>query len=137
MMEQLQNNSFNDPNFAMPKWDTTFHFRFDTTFEGGGMSHFFHFSPFSGDSTMQGDFFGFDRFFDRFFNFENPFDRPGDSETYDFPSDDGNQPDAGEDGLLPEERLRRQEGPDKSKDKQSGGQPAPPKPERKIKTIRI
>lgn len=137
MMEQFRNSPFNDPNFAVPQWDTTFQFRFDTTFEGGNWSQqFFHFSPFGSDSTARGGFFGFDRFFDQFFNPGRELERPdygiGEQE---FPKDDGNaQPD---DGLLPEERLRKQEEESKAAKKQPAPKAAEPKPDPKIKTIRI
>lgn len=131
MMEQLQNTPFSDPNFAMPQWDTTFQFRFDTTFEGGNMSQFFHFSPFDSDSTMQDDFFGFGRLFEQFFNPGSQFEQH-DYGIGDFPQDDGGQP-KNEDELLPEERLRQQE-TEQSKKKQPA---ADPKPDPKVKTIRI
>ena len=73
LMDQFQNNPFNDPNFAMPQWDTTFFFHFDTTFEGGNMSHFFRFSPFGSDSTTMDGFYGFGRMFDQFFNPDGEF----------------------------------------------------------------
>ena len=136
MMEQLRNSPFHDPNFALPQWDTTFQFRFDTTFEGGRFSqHFFHFSPFGNDSTMRGDFLGFDRFFEQFFNSETPFKQP-DYGIYDFPQDDGQQPALG-DELLPEERLRRQEELEKSKKMNPAPKTTEPKPDPKVKTIRI
>lgn len=135
MMEQLKNSPFHNFNFAMPQSDTTFFFQFDTTFEGGGMSQFFHFSPFGTDSTMRGDFLGFDRFFDQFFNSETPFKQP-DYGIYDFPRDDGEQP-ATDDELLPEERLRRQEELEKSKKANPMPKTAEPKPDPKVKTIRI
>lgn len=131
LMDQLRNNPFNDPNFAMPQWDTTFFFHFDTTFEGGNMSHFFRFSPFDSDSTMQDGFLDFGQMFDQFFNSDGQFEQH-DYGIHDFPRDDGNAPDT-DDGLLPEERLRQQEELEKS-----GKKAAPaPKPDPKIKTIRI
>ena len=136
MMEQLRNSPFGDPNFAMPQWDTTFQFRFDTAFEGGNMSQFFRFSPFGGDSTLQqDDFFGFGRIFDQFFNLDGQFGQP-DYGIRDFPQDDGEKPQS-EDDLLPEERLRLQEETEKSGKKQSAPKPADPKPDPKVKTIRI
>jgi hypothetical protein len=137
LMEQLRNNPFNDPNFAMPQWDTTFFFRLDTTIEGGSMSQFFHFSPFGGDSTNQDDFWGFGRMFEQFFNPDGQFEQP-DYGIGDFPQDDGDKQKNGEE-LLPEERLRQQEETEKTEKKQA--QPAPksaePKPDPKVKTIRI
>ncbi|MBP6828603.1 MAG: hypothetical protein KA165_18700 [Saprospiraceae bacterium] len=150
MLQQMQNNPFNDPNFAMPKGDTTFFFRFDTTFgngnaspffrfdttfEDGSMSHFFQFSPFGSDTTMQGDFQGFGHFFDQFFN-SDPFFGAPDADTYDLPSDDGNQPKTEED-LLPEERLRQQDEPGKTKKNAPKAKPADPQADPRIKTIRI
>jgi len=132
MMEQLRNSPFNDPNFAVPQWDTTFQFRFDTTFEGGNMSQFFRFSPFGSDSTLQNGFLDFDRFFGDFFNLDNQYKQP-DYGIQDFPKDDGTEQPS--DGLLPEERLRRQEESEKAGKKQS--KPAEPKPDPKVKTIRI
>ncbi|MBK7936437.1 MAG: hypothetical protein IPJ82_04850 [Lewinellaceae bacterium] len=136
MMQQFQNSPFNDPGFAMPQWDTTFYFHFDTTFEGGNMSHFFQFSPFGGDSTLRGNFRGFEHFFEPFFDSENLFGEP-DSTQDPFPADDGNQPKT-EDDLLPEERLRREQNGEKPVKKTAPrAQPAEPKPDPKIKTIRI
>lgn len=137
LMEQLRNSPFNDPNFAVPKWDTTFFFQFDTTFEGGNMSQFFRFSPFGADSTLRGDFFGFGRLFDQFFNPGGQFGQPDDS-IRDLPQDDGGLP-RNEDDLLPEERLRQDEETEKSGKKQPAPTPKPadPKPDPKVKTIRI
>lgn len=138
LMEQFRNSPFNDPNFAMPQWDTTFFFRFDTTIEGGNMSHFFHFSPFGADSTRQKGFFGFDNFFNQFFNLNPQFGQP-DYGIRDFPKDDGNVP-QDDDELLPEERLRQQE---EQGENPENRKPAPksksvePKPDPKVKTIRI
>ena len=134
LMEQLRNSPFNDPNFAVPKWDTTFFFQFDTTFEGGNMSQFFRCSPFGADSTLRSDFFGFGRLFDQFFN-------PGGQPGYgirDLPQDDGGQP-RNDDDLLPEERLRQEEETEKSGKKQPAPTPKPaePKPDPKVKIIRI
>lgn len=134
MMEQLRNSPFNDPNFAMPQWDTTFFYRLDTTFEGGNMSQFFRFSPFGSDSTSQDDFWGFGRMFDQFFNPGGDIEKP-DYGIGDFPKDDGGKPQNDEE-LLPEERLRQQE-----ETEQKPPAPAPksadPKPDPKVKTIRI
>ena len=130
LMEQLRNSPFGDPGFALPQWDTTFQFRFDTTFEGGNLSQFFHFSPFGSDSTRQDDFFDFGRMFDQFFNLDGQFGQP-DYGIQDFPKDDGGAP-QNEDGLLPEERLRKEEESGKPEKK-----PAQPRPDPKVKTIRI
>jgi hypothetical protein len=130
MMEQLRNSPFDDPNFAVPQWDTTFQFRFDTTFEGGGMSQFFRFSPFGIDTTMRKDFLDFNKFFDGFFNLDGRYFQP-DSDVQDFPQDDGLAP-RNDDGLLPEERLRQEEEKEKTQEKQPT-----PKPDPKVKVIRI
>jgi hypothetical protein len=135
MMEQFKNSPFNDLRFDVPQWDTTFFFRFDTAFEGGNISQFFRFPPFGDDSTNQDGFLGFDRFFDQFFDLDGQFEQP-DSGIQDFPADDGAAPPT-EDGLLPEERLRQQEEDKKSEKKQPEAQPAAPKPDPKVKTIRI
>lgn len=134
MFEHLQNFSFEHPNFTK---DTTFFFHFDTTFEGGSISRFFHFSPFGNDSIQQqDDFFGFDNWFNQFFNLDDgQFEQP-DFGIRDFPKDDGGQT-QNEDELLPEERLRQQEEAEKSGKKQSAPKTAEPKPDPKVKTIRI
>ncbi|GAB4494421.1 MAG: hypothetical protein OHK0019_20660 [Saprospiraceae bacterium] len=133
MFEQLQNFSFDTPNFTK---DTTFFFHFDTTFDGGSISHFFHFSPFKNDSIrQQKDFFDFDSWLDQFFNLDGQFEQP-DYGIRDFPKDDGGQP-QNEDNLLPEERLRKQEEAEKSGKKQSKPKASEPKPDPKAKTIRI
>ena len=137
MMEQLRNGSFDQPNFAMPQGDTVFQFRFDTTFDGGNMSQFFRFSPFGSDSSLQNGFFDLGRMFDQFFNLDGQLGEP-DYGIGDFPKDDGDKP-QNEDDLLPEERLRQQE---ESGDK-TPAKPAPksksaePKPDPRVKTIRI
>lgn len=119
--------------FSFPA-DTSFFFRFDTTFSNGGGSFFFHFSPMPGQQGMQpmADPFGLDQMMQQFFNFgfDDPFFAPRSPFG---PADDGDrQPD---DGLLPEERLRQQP------ETPATPQPAPKaKPRAKsdeIKTIRI
>lgn len=136
MMQQLQGNPFNDPNFAMPQGrDTSFYFRFDTTFDGGSMSQFFHFSPFGADSTQTGSMRGFDDLFNRLFGSGDTFGNPGDG-SYQLPSDDGNRPDT-DDNLLPEERLRQQDGTGTPKKNTPRAKPAEPKPDPKIKTIHL
>ncbi|MCW5924241.1 MAG: hypothetical protein KIS77_18105 [Saprospiraceae bacterium] len=136
MMEQLRNTPFQHFDLAQPRWDTTYQFRFDTTFEGGSLSHrFFHFSPFGNDSTLQNDFLGFGRFFDQFFNFGKLPEKP-DYGIHDFPTDDGAVFPA-DDDLLPEERLRQQEEKDKSRKKQGVPKNEETKPDQKVKTIRI
>lgn len=133
MFEHLQNFSFDAPNFNK---DTTFFFHFDTTFEGGNISRFFHFSPFGSDSIRQQEnFFGFDHWFDQFFNLDGQFEQP-DYGIRDFPKDDGDNP-QNEGELLPEERLRQQEEAEKSGKKQPKLKSSDPKPDPKVKTIRI
>ena len=135
LMEQLHNSPFNGQGLASPQWDTTFYFRFDTTFENGSMSRFFQFSPFGVDSTMQGGFGDFNRLFDRFFDPGGFFDPPAQG-MEDFPSDDGGRENT-DDGLLPEERLRLREETNPSENNKSKTKPAHPKPDPKIKTVRI
>ena len=136
LMEELRQSPFNNLGFATPKGDSTFFFRFDTTFDGGSVSQFFHFSPLHSDSTMRGNFFGFDDMFDQFFNQRPPSSQP-DNGIGDFPKDDGTQ-NRSEEDLLPEERLRQQEnGTDKPAPKQVKPKAAEPKPDPKVKTIRI
>ena len=136
MMQQLQSSPFDNRGFAMPQGrDTTYYFHFDTTFDGGGMSQFFRFSPFGSDSTEGDAGQGFDDFFNRFFGSDNPSGMP-DGNSYQLPSDDGNQPKT-DDDLLPEERLRQQEGAAKPKKNAPPAKPAEPKPDPKIKTIHI
>ncbi len=137
MMEELRQSPFNNLGFATPKGDSTFFFRFDTTFDGGSISQFFHFSPLHSDSTMRGNFFGFDDMFDQFFHQQRP---PSDQPDYgigDFPKDDGAE-NKSEDDLLPEERLRQQEnGKEQPAPKQARPKSAEPRPDPKVKTIRI
>ncbi|MBK6931865.1 MAG: hypothetical protein IPH12_13775 [Saprospirales bacterium] len=112
-----------------PDSSSFFYFHIDTSFNGAG-SDFFHLSPF-GSPNGQG-LFNLDQLFEQFFNGADSFAPQRGSG--DFPADDGQKP-AGEDDLLPEERLRlREELP------QGQRKPAP-KPEKtpqsKVKTIRI
>lgn len=140
MMQQLQGGSLGNGSFRQ---DTSFFFRFDTTFSsdgGGGRMHFFRSSPFGSDSTGTapglGDFWGFDRMLQDFFNFDTPgsgFDMGDDQ----MPQDDGNMGRT-EDDLLPEERLRQQE--QAAQQKSPKTPPATPKAKdkkRKVETIRI
>lgn len=130
-MQQLQQrNPFNNPGFAIPdSKDTSFTFRFDTTFTDGGTHQFFFRSSPMGDSTLIRQFFGNDPFFQDFFGF-------GNQNNQQYQKDDGNHP--SEDGLLPEERLQSEEdfkkNPGNSKPAPSV-KPAPKKPV--IKTIRV
>ena len=135
MFEQLQGSPFDDPNFAMPRMDTSFYFRFDTTFEGGNISQFFHFSPFGSDSTMTNGMRGFNFFFDPFADPDSAFGAP-DLGIYEFPQDDGDRPPS-DDNLLPEEKLRQQEKQKKEKQKEPAQKPDELKPDPRIKTIRI
>jgi hypothetical protein len=127
-------------NFARPQWDTTYQYRFDTTFEGGSMSQFFRVLPFGIDTLSRSDFSDFDRMFEefeQFFNFDGQLTEP-DYGIRDFPEDDGAKP-AEDDELLPEERLRQQDEPQQKQPGRKGqpAKPAEPKPDPKIKTIRI
>lgn len=114
-----------------PDSSSYFYYHIDTSFNGIGGSHFFQFSPFG--ESLEGGFPDMDSLFQQFFGRMAP---PGRQQDYgsDFPADDGQQEPA-DDGLLPEERLRRQEEhPDAPK-------AAPAKPEKpaksSVKTIRI
>lgn len=140
LMDQFRNSPFNDRGFANPQRDTTFQFRFDTTFEGGSMSQFFRISPFGLDTLSRGDFSDFDRIFEQFeqfFNFDGQ-QTPPDYDIRDFPEDDGANP-AEDDDMLPEERLRQQEEQPRTQPDRKGqpAKPTAPKPDPKIKTIRI
>ncbi len=110
-----------------PDSSSFFYFHADTTFDGSG-SQFFDFRSFglpegSGPS-------GLDQIFERFFQGMDPFDRLNNrGETG--PRDDGNAPPA-DDDLLPEERLRQQEG-----QAPPPGSAPKPKDSSKVKTIRI
>ena len=86
MMQEFQNNPFFSQEFTLPGADSSsFFFRIDTTFSGpGDAQSFFRAFPF-GDRAIQ-QFFGFDAPDPRGDR------RPGEPE--------------GDDGLLPEERLR-------------------------------
>ena len=140
LMDQFRNSPFNDPGFARPQGDTSFHFRFDTTFEGGSMSQFFRISPFGIDTLTKDDFSDFNHIFEQFeqfFNFDGVPAEP-DNGIQDFPKDDGANSD-GEEDMLPEERLRQQEEKPQTQPDRKGqpAKPAPAKPDPKIKTIRI
>ncbi|MCC6463019.1 MAG: hypothetical protein IT260_21295 [Saprospiraceae bacterium] len=122
--------SFRNGHLRMsPDSNSFFYYHIDTSFNGLGGPEFFQFSPFD-DSPMSG-FPDFDRLLQQFFNGSDPFFSEPQPGT--LPPDDG-QEGAGEDQLLPEERLRLQE--------QQGTAPpnpaAPPQPTKpKVKTIRI
>ncbi len=136
IFQQFQQMSPDNPAFAMPdmRWDTTFSFHFDTLIDGNSMSRSFFFSPFGQDTSFMRGFGGDNPFFDQ----TNPFGGgfqwsfpPG----FGFPENEENSAlgDPG-DGLLPEERLRKEsEGGANPSEKQA------PSPEKKpkIKTIRI
>lgn len=129
--QQMDGGAFSMPEF---KWDTTYSFQFDTLIGSDGMSGSFFFSPFGQDSSFMQDFWGKDPFSDGF----NPFDG-GFQWTFPprsgFPENDENSALEGDDdGLLPEERLRKEENGETMPEKKK----APPAAKKsKIKTIRI
>jgi hypothetical protein len=127
MFQDLQSSPFGGPDFALPQWDSTFQFRFDTTFEDGSAMQFFRFSPFDVqvDSLSRESFRDFDRFFEQFFDGAMP--------SQPWPENEENSAiEERNDGLLPEERLR-QEG-----EKPKSDVPDKPAPKKyKAKTIRI
>ena len=106
-------------DFYISPDSSLFFFKMDTLFQGGGLD-FFQTDPF-GNSIPQG-FSDLQQLFERFFQGLDPNQLgPGSA-----PADDGNAPP----DLLPEERLRQEEGSEPSA-------PAPPAPARKRSTIRI
>ncbi len=136
LMQQFQQMSPGGNGFAMPefKWDTTFSFSFDTLIGGNRRSSGFFFSPFGQDTASMHGFGDFDSLFDGIAPFGEGFQwafPPG----FSFPENDENSAiDAPADGLLPEERLRKQENKDA---KPAEKQAAPAPKNQKIKTIRI
>jgi hypothetical protein len=115
MMDSLQAQKGNGSFFHISPDSSasSFFFRMDTLIQGDNMSHFF--SPF-------GDMRGFDELFERMEKWGH-----SDQSKVPMPADDGQSP--ADDGLLPEERLRKQE--------QQKEQPAAPQKKPKLKTIRI
>jgi len=110
-----------------PDSNSFFYFHVDTTLDGSS-SHFFNFRSFGfpeGDGPS-----GLDQIFERFFRGMDPFDRPNNTGDAG-PRDDGHAPPA-DDDLLPEERLRQQEGQTPA----PGSMPKS-KESSKVKTIRI
>jgi hypothetical protein len=107
-----------------PDSSSFFYFRMDTSFNGMG-SEFFDFSPFG--SPNQDGFQDFDRLLDQFFKGTTPFTPRSNPE--DFPIDDGEL--SGDDGLLPEERLRQET------EKPNAGAAPKKSAKSKVKTIRI
>ncbi|MEI6411907.1 MAG: hypothetical protein WCR52_21120 [Bacteroidota bacterium] len=117
-----------------PGKDTTFYFKWDTTLQGNGNGQFFfRFNP--PNMGFQDDSLGFHDMFkdmdawskrmnEQYFNH-------GHNQG---PADDGAAPDTG-DGLLPEERLRKQDELKEKGGEKEDVKPAPAKP--KVKTIRI
>ncbi len=135
-MQRQMMQGLDDLRSAMPDVSSDsngIYFHFDTTFSGDG-AHFFRFTP-PGDSMRGGS--GLEDFFRDFFDFTSPFgDNP--STTQPFPKDDGQLPHP-DDELLPEERLRQQEGA-RGADQDSPPAPLAPKPAKKkpaVPSIRI
>lgn len=132
LLQEFQNNPFGGGLFAMPENDSSYTFRFDTTITGDNFSGFFHFGPFSGDSSQMSDPSGFEWLRNQLF---------GDGQMGDFwgQSDrEENQEETAPEGehLLPEERLRLEEKGQEPTEKGAPEKPAKaPKP--KIKSIRI
>ncbi|MFN8301562.1 MAG: hypothetical protein U0U46_03650 [Saprospiraceae bacterium] len=123
--------------FSFPQQtDSTYFFRFDTTFSNGSGSFFFQFSPMPGQGSEQfspmTDPFGLQQMMQQFFNFGMGFDDPFMLQGMP-PADDGNR--QSEDGLLPEERLRQSAPPPATPGK--GAQPKPKSKSEEIKTTRI
>jgi hypothetical protein len=117
------------------RFDTSFSFRWDTTFSDGNGSFFFRLGPQGIDTSgrmNQGMFPDMGSFFDDFFK---SFDLPQQNgQWYGFPDENQNMPESPEnDGLLPEERLRKEE----DTNQKSPTQPATPNKKPKLKTIRI
>jgi len=110
-----------------PDSSSFFYFHVDTTLDGSS-SHFFDFRSFGfpeGDSPSD-----LNQLFERFFQGMDPFDNRLENREGSTPRDDGHAPPS-DDELLPEERLRQQEG-------QTPAPTAPrPKESSKVKTIRI
>ncbi|MCB0523494.1 MAG: hypothetical protein R3A50_15105 [Saprospiraceae bacterium] len=135
LMEQFQKLGLDNMSFSFPDnlWDSTYSFHLDTFIDGERMGSHFFFSPFGQDSSFFKGLFDDDSFFKGF----QPF---GDGSGWTFPPDFGQWNDensaieAPDDGLLPEERLRKQENQSPDSDNKID-QEAPKKP--KIKTIRI
>jgi hypothetical protein len=122
LMQELRNSPFGSGTWM---GDTTFTFRFDTTFENGS-AHFFRF----GTPGASDDFFQeFDRMFDDFF--QGFGGMPGFDDSPRQPADDGGMRQS-EDDLLPEEKLRQQEF-----DTAQPKKPATTKPATKKQSIRI
>jgi hypothetical protein len=145
MMQGFQNNPFfgdlmeqggSDSLGTFFRFDTTFSFkggrpfRLDTTLSDGSTFKFF----FGGDTTAQQFFRGFEHFFGDMPGMDSGFG--WDDDQNQMPKDDGHHP--GDDGLLPEERLRQKE--EKATDKSIDGRQKEQKETKaksKIKTTRI
>jgi hypothetical protein len=156
MMQNLQNNPFfgdkmspegrGDSSSFFFRFDTTLTngrmFRFDTTFSNGNSGfHFF----FGRDTTAQQFFRGFGQLFGDMMDMNDGFGwEERQPEDADNPRDDGHRRRQNDDGLLPEERLRKEEKqPEEGKKSmdaddsdKSKKEPAPAK-KSKIKTTRI
>lgn len=138
LFEQFNHISPENPGFSMPewKWDTTLSFKIDTFYgdQGTGFSQRFFLSPFGRDSNFLNDFFGANPFPGGTTPFGEPFQwsfPPGSG----FPENEENSAlDDPGDGLLPEERLRKESETGTTTPEKSIA-PEPKKP--KIKTIRI
>ena len=122
--QDMLSRGFSNPGF---QWDTTFTLRLDTLSLDGWSGKYF-LSPFGQDSMGQRDFWGnvpFPEVFREFFGLlDNPLSESDENSALDMPDD----------GLLPEERLRKSE----EKAPAPSDAPAAPAPKKpNIKTIRI
>jgi hypothetical protein len=130
MFKNLRGDNFNLHGF---QWDTTFSFKFDTL-GGDGWSHRFFFSPDQPDSLWMGKFqdgnpFGEgSQFWDGIFEWPPRLQNPSNPEQ-----DENSAIDGPDDGLLPEERLRKEAESPSATDKSEKNKPK----KSNIKTIRI
>lgn len=130
IQQQLMQSLQNMPQGGAFQWDTTFTFGLDSMLNGHGFSGQFFMSPFGQDTTGTGNWFGDSPFQNFQWSFPPGFMTPDKDENSAI-QDQG-------DGLLPEERLRREE------DEKAGKTPPPAKPsspepakKSKVQTIRI
>ncbi len=135
LIQEFHNNPFGGGLFAFPDQDSSYTFRFDTTFTGDNFSGSFHFGPFSSDSSQHNDLQGFEWFRNQIF---------GDGQQGDFwgqgqPENRTDEVPPGTENLLPEERLRLEEEQQAEQKTPKGDKSATqPKPAKStIKTIRI
>jgi hypothetical protein len=108
-----------------PDSSSFFYFRVDTTFQGGAMHDFFRMDPFN-DRLGEGgadDFWGFGRMMREMQEMQRQMLGISPEQA----------PDSGEEEILPEERIRKQEEGSEKSNKPPVSAPAPTK----IKTIRI